>query len=40
LDQKDITSFIVDDDESVRRALKRLIKAEGRGDGLISIEQS
>jgi FixJ family two-component response regulator len=29
LDQKDITIFIVDDDASVRRALKRLIKASG-----------
>ena len=29
LDQKDITVFIVDDDESVRRALKRLIKVAG-----------
>ena len=29
MDQKDITVFIVDDDESVRRALKRLIKVAG-----------
>ncbi len=29
MDQKDITVFIVDDDESVRRALKRLIKVVG-----------
>jgi FixJ family two-component response regulator len=29
LDQKDITVFIVDDDASVRRALKRLIKVAG-----------
>jgi FixJ family two-component response regulator len=29
LDQKDITVFIVDDDASVRKALKRLIKVEG-----------
>jgi FixJ family two-component response regulator len=29
LDQKDTTVFIVDDDESVRRALKRLIKVAG-----------
>ena len=29
LDQKDITVFVVDDDESVRRALKRLIKVAG-----------
>jgi FixJ family two-component response regulator len=29
LDQKDITVFIVDDDASVRKALKRLIKIEG-----------
>ena len=29
MDQKDITVFIVDDDASVRKALKRLIKVEG-----------
>ena len=29
MDQKDITVFIVDDDASVRRALKRLIKVAG-----------
>lgn len=29
LDQKDINVFIVDDDASVRRALKRLIKVSG-----------
>jgi FixJ family two-component response regulator len=29
LDQKDITVFIVDDDESVRKALKRLVKVAG-----------
>lgn len=29
MNQKDITVFIVDDDESVRRALKRLIKVDG-----------
>ena len=29
LDQKDITIFVVDDDDSVRRALKRLIKVTG-----------
>jgi FixJ family two-component response regulator len=29
LDQKDTTVFVVDDDESVRRALKRLIKVAG-----------
>ena len=29
MDQKDTTVFVVDDDESVRRALKRLIKVAG-----------
>jgi len=29
LNQKDTTIFIIDDDESVRRALKRLIKVSG-----------
>lgn len=29
MDQKDITIFIVDDDASVRRALKRLVKVIG-----------
>ena len=29
MDQKDITVFIVDDDASVRKALKRLIKVDG-----------
>ncbi len=29
MDQKDNTVFIVDDDESIRRALKRLIKVVG-----------